>query len=226
MKKKLDIELFFNNIDYRFKDVSILEHAFSHSSFIKDKLDSNERLEFLGDRVLGLSVAKLLYEMYPNDLEGDLAVKHASLVSSKTLAIVSESMKIPLFIKLSIQEKRRQGNKNKNILADCCEAVLGAVFLDSNFDEVYRIVKKFWKNLAEKLLEPVKDYKTLLQEYSQKKFHICPMYDFVSQKGPDHNPLFEMKVIVKHFECSGVASNKKDAEQEAAKNMLSKFNSN
>ena len=223
MSKNLNISLFFDKLNYRFKNVSILELALTHSSFTLDKFNNNERLEFLGDRVLGLCIAKLLYELYPKEVEGDLAVRHASLVSAKTLSMIAESMGIPDFIKLSIQEKKRQGNKNKNILADSCEAVLGAVFLDSNFDEVYKIVKTYWMEYAEKFSAPVKDYKTLLQEYSQKKFQFCPVYELVFQTGPDHNPEFNMKVKIKHFECLGVGSSKKEAEQNAANNMLLKF---
>ena len=217
---KITYEDFCKIIGYKFTQYSLFEKALTHSSFTQTKLENNERLEFLGDRVLGLSVAKMLYNTYTKDDEGALAVRHAKLVSANTCAEVAEQIGIPDIIEVSKQEQRRHGNQNKNILADCMEAILGAIFLDSDFDTAFKVIEKFWKDKILQSKTPTKDFKTQLQEYTQKKFNTNPEYILVSTTGPAHAPMFEIKSTVEDITVTAKGASKKEAEQNVAKEIL------
>ena len=213
-------EIFCKKIGYRFKNINLFNQAIIHSSFTKNKLSNNERLEFLGDRVLGLAVSKLLYLNFQNEDEGALAVRFANLVCSKTLSEVAEFLHLESLIKISLQEQKRPQKLSKNVLADSCEAIFGAIFLDSDFDTIFNIIEKIWKQKIQNNTYATKDYKTMLQEYAQSIGENCPTYKLVSKTGADHEPTFTMETIVKKIKCSGTGTSKKEAEQNTAFNVL------
>ncbi len=220
---KINYEAFFEVLGYTFNKTILLKRALTHSSFTKNKLDNNERLEFLGDRVLGLSVAKLLYEKYPLDEEGFLAIRHANLVSTKTLASIAENMFLSSIIEMSPQEKKRKGYKNKNILADCVEAILGAIFLDSDFDTTFKVIERFWKKRIESSKTPIKDFKTTLQEYTQKKSGTHPEYIIISKEGPEHEPKFTISTTIEEITETATGSSIKETEQLVAEKLVEKL---
>ena len=222
-RMEINYEEFCEILGYKFTRVILFKKALTHSSFTKNKLDSNERLEFLGDRVLGLSIAKMLYLTYPLDEEGFLAIRHAALVSTKTLASIAEAMYIPCIIDISEQEKKRKGLKNRNILADCVEAILGAIYLDSDFETVYKVIDRFWHKRIEEQKRPIKDCKTTLQEYTQKKFGFPPEYNLVSKSGPAHEPTFTVSATVDGITATATGSSKKEAEQLVAADLVERF---
>jgi len=203
------------NIDYTFKDHKLLELALTQSGI--NASNNNERLEFIGDRVLGLSVAALLYNMYPEANEGGLAKRHAILVSTETLAQVAK--------KLNIAKNLRHGHmtcdKTDHILANAMEAILGAIFLDSDFDTVKNFIWKIWENLAKAEYQIPKDPKTELQEIVQKASKCSlPIYEYTDPIGSPHNPTFTVKVIALGKSAIGTGSSKKEASVCAAENLL------
>ena len=222
-KMEIKYEEFCEILGYKFTRVVLFKKALTHSSFTKTKLDNNERLEFLGDRVLGLSVAKMLYQTYPLDEEGALAVRHANLVSARTLASIAEAMYIPYMIELSDQEIKRKGYKNRNIRADCVEAVLGAIYLDSDFETAYKVIERFWKKRIESSKKPIKDFKTTLQEYTQKQFGEHPEYVLIAKTGPAHQPTFTVKTTVNDITVEASGQSKKEAEQNVAAELVKKL---
>lgn len=222
-KMEVNYEEFCEIIGHKFTRVILFKKALTHSSFSKIKLDTNERLEFLGDRVLGLSIAKMLYETFPLEEEGSLAIRHSNLVSTKTLASVAEAMYIPSVIELSLQEEKRKGYKNKNILADCVEAVLGAIFLDSDFDTVYRVIERFWRKRLETAKKPIKDSKTILQEFTQKQDRTVPKYILIGKSGVAHAPIFTVEATVNEITARANGSTKKEAEQLVAAELVQKL---
>lgn len=221
---KIKYKDFYCVVGYSFKNVSFLNHALCHASLSKTKLASNQRLEFLGDRVLGLSIAKLLYNLYPEELEGVLSVKYANLVSTKTLSSVAIKIGLPSLIEVSLQEQKRLGSQNKNILADCCEAVLGAIFLDSNFDTVFKVIENLWNEELSNINIASKDYKTILQEYTQKNLHTCPEYVVISKTGSEHLPIFTIQTKFRDITGEATGNSKKEAEQNAALSVLQQLN--
>ncbi len=223
-KIEINYEEFCKILGYKFNQLSLYKKALTHSSFTKNKLESNERLEFLGDRILGLSVAKMLYETYPNEDEGALAIRHANLVSAKACASVAEKIYIPYLIEVGTQEQKRQGYKNRNILADCVEAIFGAIFMDSDFDTTFKVVEKLWKEKVQSSKTPIKDFKTTLQEYTQKKDGSHPEYILISKTGPAHSPIFNVMATVSGITARASGSSKKEAEQLVAAELVKQLN--
>lgn len=203
------------NINYSFSDETLLQLALTQSGV--DSEHNNERLEFIGDRVLGLTVAMLLYQMFPNENEGALARRHAVLVSTETLADVAE--------KLGLDKKLRHGHMTagriRHALADAMEAVLGAIFIDGGFDVVQKIIVDLWRDLALAEVRAPKDPKTALQEFVQKfGTGELPVYEFVSQSGAAHSPVFNMSVSALGKTATGVGPSKKIASINAAQELL------
>lgn len=228
MKKSLaDLE---KNLGYTFKDKSILKNALIHRSFgnehIKYKKINNERLELLGDAVLDLIVTEYLYKSYPNALEGDLAKLKAMVVSEPVLAKISRKLEFGKYLMLSKGEELTGGRDRNSILGDVFEAILGAVYLDSDFLTVKEIAMTHLKYSIEHINEneDILDFKTILQEYSQKEFKIIPEYTVISEEGPDHLKIFEVEVKVKEDIIGyGKGKNKKSAEQIAAKDVCKRL---
>ncbi len=210
-------------LGYTFKNRALLEKAVVHASARERKrqAEDNERLEFLGDRVLGLTIAELLYGEFPKAPEGELARRFNRLVRKETCALVSKHMDLGNHLVLSQSEQSAGGTENINILGDACEAVLGAVFIDGGFASSRELILRFWKPLLLNAEEIPIDPKTALQEWAQGNHLKLPRYVEVSRTGPDHEPTFVMQVVVERIEPQqGSGSSKRLAEREAAAALL------
>ena len=208
-------------ISINFKNKNILIKSLTHKSF--NSSDNNEKLEFLGDRVLGLVISKKLLEIFPNDKEGFLDKKLASLVNGKKCCEVSKNFNLDKY--LIIGNVKFQKNKIEDkIISDACEALIGAIYLDQGFNVVEKFILKFWKNHITKNMSNQIDAKTKLQEYSLKKFKVLPNYKLLSNTGPHHKPIFKIGVTILNSKTYyGSGTSKKDAEQKAAKLLLKKM---
>ncbi len=202
--------------------MDLLNLAFCHRSFANEspkKTDNNEKLEFLGDSVLGLVVSEYLYGILPDKAEGDLARIKSFVVSEESLAEIAKAIRIDNFILIGKGEEYSGGRNKKAILADCMEAIIGAYFLDSGMKPAKTFILKYLIPEINKVLENKhrKDYKTLLQEYIQKRYKSYPKYQLVKRTGPDHDKTFWMEVKVGGKAYGpGKGKNKKEAEQKAA----------
>ena len=208
-----------------FKDQELLEQAFTHKSWVnenKNKRESNERLEFLGDAILEFIVSKEIYLMFPKKEEGYLTTLRSSLVNTKNLAHIAENLGIGEKIYLSRGEEEGEGRKNPSLLADTLEAVIGALFLYQGIDITYEVVKKHLvSEVPEKISKPLKDSKSRLQEYAQSEGHPAPIYKVIKASGPDHSKKFIVDVLVSGKpKGRGMGKNKSSAAQAAAKNAL------
>ncbi len=202
-------------INYDFNDDSLLELALTQSGANSGK--NNERLEFIGDRVLGLSVARLLYEMYPNETEGELARRHAMLVSTETLGNVA----CELGLDKHVRHGHMTAGRVQHILANAMEAVLGAIYLDGGFDVACDIIVNIWRDLAAMDTVAPKDPKTRLQELVQKNEPgNLPVYEYVETIGASHNPVFNVRVSAMGHSAMGRGSSKKGASIAAAEELL------
>ncbi len=218
-----------SQLGYRFKDRALLDRALTHSSVRASQRNGkiaeadNERLEFLGDRVLGLAVAELLAETFGSSNEGDLARRFNSLVRGETCALVARSWGLGAHLNLSESEADSGGRDKETILADACEAVLAAVFLDSSFESARKIVRQHWQPLmSQRPTEPA-DAKSTLQEWAQAQGLAVPVYKEIKREGPDHQPIFtaEVRIDAKRS-AAGSGANKRAAEQDAATALLVK----
>ena len=202
-------------LQYEFKNPDLLNLALTQSGI--DSKHNNERLEFIGDRVLGLSVAAMLYEMYPTEAEGSLARRHAFLVSTDTLAHVAISLELDK----GLRHGHMTGGKTNHILANAMEAILGAIYLDSGFDTACKIVTDIWHDLALAEIVAPKDAKTALQEFVQKNGHgDLPVYEYMEPTGASHNPEFTVTVKALGKSATGIGASKKLASLSAAEKLL------
>ena len=202
-------------LDYEFKNPELLKLALTQSGI--DAQHNNERLEFIGDRVLGLSVAALLYEMYPNESEGNLARRHAYLVSTETLARVAHQIEI----EPELHHGHMTGGKIDHILANAMEAIFGAIFLDSGFESARKIIVDMWHDMAAAEVVAPKDAKTALQEYVQKHTNgELPVYEYDEPTGALHNPTFTATVTALGKSATGIGASKKLAGINAAEKLL------
>lgn len=202
-------------LKYNFKNKALLELALTQSG--ADATNNNERLEFVGDRVLGLSVARLLYEMYPNESEGELARRHAMLVSTETLGKIAK--------KIGLDKILRHGHMTAgrvvHILANAMEAIFGAIYLDGGFDVACNVITEIWRDLAAQDIIAPKDPKTTLQELVQQKDSgNLPQYEFLGQSGASHNPVFNVRVSAMGKTATGSGHSKKSASVAAANELL------
>ena len=205
-------------IGFKFKEKNLLIKSFTHKSF--DSINSNEKLEFLGDRVLGLVISKRLLEIYPDEKESILDKKLAYLVNKKKCFEISKSLGLEKYI-LTSNKKNADVKIENKIVSDCCESLLGAVYLDQGFSVVEKFILKIWKKDLDSSSITFIDAKTKLQEYSLKKFKKLPIYKLLENSGPRHKPVFKIAVKLdntKFFNANG--NSKKDAEQTAAKLLL------
>jgi len=214
---------FQGKLGYIFRNNELLQQALTHPSFYSNKkaLMTNhfERLEFVGDRVLGLVVGDMLYKEFPTVAEGDLARKLAWLVCRDTLAKVAHQIGISEELKYS-----RASDNNPTqwvtFLSDACEALIGAVYFDGGFECVVSVIEKFWTPLLHQKAMSMKDPKTELQEYVQANYKELPQYKIVQQVGPAHNPEITVECKVKDMMATATASSRKIAEGESAQAML------
>jgi ribonuclease-3 len=214
-------------IGYQFKQGELLEHALTHPSFYsnqKEKLPINhfERLEFVGDRVLGLIVGDMLYQQFNQAKEGELARRLAWLVCRETLSKVATHMSIPSVLKYS---RATEANTTQwmTFLSDACEALIGAIYYDGGLEEANKLIRKFWKPMLNEQGAAAKDYKTQLQEFAQSTFKTLPTYKIIQQTGPSHNPEITVECTVKKTQVSAKGSSKKMAENDCAQRMLAKL---
>ena len=211
-------------IGHRFAQLSLLEEALTHASGMsarKGRLRSYQRLEFLGDRVLGLGIADLLLASYPKAQEGELSNRLAWLVRRETCADVAEEWGVGPNLHLGGGEVTSGARVNRTILSDACEAIVAAVFLDAGYAAARIVVEGAFGKRMEAAKRPPRDPKTLLQEWAQGQGYPLPVYDLVERTGPDHKPAFRLAVTVRPLEpAEGIGSNKRDAEQAAATSML------
>ena len=201
-------------IKINFKNKNLLIKSLTHKSF--DKENNYEKIEFLGDRVLGLVMAKKLLEIYPDEREGILDKKFASLVNKKTCLEIAKKIELNKYI-LTLNVKNKKISVEDKVLADSCEALMGAIYLDKGFQIVEKLILNLWSDHIKSSVITQIDAKTKLQEFSLKKFKKLPIYKLISNTGPRHKPLF--KVAVKLMDTKFYSSegfSKKDAEQNAA----------
>ena len=222
-QRKQELLAFQKKAGCKFKNIYLLDTAFHHRSFFNEHSDSpvnNERLEFLGDSVLGMIVAAELYLTHPDKSEGDLAKIKAAVVSEDSLFPIALNLTIDRYLMLGHGEEMSGGRKKKALLADALEALIGALYLDSGFKTVQQFVLRIIKpqlQLVEENKHQYRDYKSLLQEYVQKKYRIIPKYVLVETSGPDHDRVFQVKVVIKDTEYEpALGKSKKEAEQAAA----------
>ncbi|MBR2922459.1 MAG: ribonuclease III [Alphaproteobacteria bacterium] len=208
-------------LKYQFKNKTLLSKALTHGSVNPDVLANYERLEFLGDRVLGEAVAHLLYNIFPNESEGNLSQRFVRLVRKETVAEVALSLKLNEFIKVANEELRN----NVNVLCDVCEAIIGAIYVDGGSDASIEFVNQHWRELIDKNVAPPKDAKSRLQEIAHVKGFGVPQYKVVGREGNEHEPIFEVEVSLGIGKCvTAKGRNKKVAEMAAAEAMLEKIN--
>ena len=216
------IKLLQKKIKIDFKNEKILLQAITHKSF--DPNNNYENLEFLGDRVLGLVVSKKLFELFPNEKVGSLDKKLASLVNKNKCLEVGNLLNLKEFVITGNSKSSKNIVENK-IISDCCEAIIGAIYLDRGFEVSKIFIFKQWKNLINNSEITFVDAKTRLQEYSLKNFKILPTYKLVSNTGPRHKPKFKVGVKLKNSTyIYAIGSSKKIAEQSAASELLKKIN--
>lgn len=219
-------------IEYNFKNKSLLIQSFKHRSFLtlnnEENINSNERLEFLGDAVLDLIVTEHLYNVFPKEKEGDLSKKKSILVSRQVLGNITESLNLGNYLLINKGEEKTGGRTRLSNLANLFEAILGAIYLDGELKNARAFVEKFLFIKREQVLTRTKyfNYKSSLLEYSQAKGWGIPAYQVVDESGPDHDKYFEVLVVAdNHWKATGKGRSKKKAEQMAAKNVLRKIKS-
>ena len=208
-------------VGYKPRDVSLFERAFTHSSVGSD---TYERLEFLGDRVLGLVIAKSLYERYPKEPEGNLSRRYNALVARETCAEIGRQVGLPNLIKLGKQAREDGANMSENVIGDVVEALIGALFLEAGLDVAEVFVLRAWKPLLEGQRRAPQHPKSGLQELAAAKGCKPPEYELVSRTGAHHTPLFRVRVAVAGLgEAEAEGSSKQEAETSAAASLLSRL---
>ena len=219
---KKNIKEFETVIDYNFKNKDLLHQALTHKSFNNN--ENNEKLEFLGDRVLGLIISKKLLDKFPYEKEGTIDKKFANLVNKKTCIKIAKKLNIKKFIYLGASHKNLERAVDK-IISDCLEALVGAIYLDGGLKFSEKFIYNFWDTYLDKSVVTLIDSKTKLQEYSLKKFKKLPKYTFFKKSGPQHNPIFKTEVeIPESKKIIGVGSSKKNAQQNAAEKLIKILN--
>ena len=204
-------------INIKFKNVNYLKKSITHKSY--DSLNNYEKLEFLGDRILGFVISKKLIELYPNEKEGVLDKKLASLVNKNQCLEVAKIIGLEKFI--LVGNKSTKSKVENKIIADSIEALIGGIYYDKGFEVSERFILNMWKNFINLSELTIIDSKTKLQEYSLKKFKLLPIYKLVSSTGPKHRPKFIVSVRTKGTKLfEGTGDSKKNAQQDAAKKLL------
>ena len=205
-------------LNYNFLDLDLLKRSLIHKSF--DNQNNNEKLEFLGDRVLGLIISKKLLEIYPEEKEGIIDKKYANLVNKKTCLNIAKKIDIKKFMILGGSHQFLERSEDK-IISDCLEALIGAIFLDGGLKSAEKFILSFWKENLQNSILPLIDAKTKLQEYSLKKFKELPKYKFYKKTGPQHKPTFKTDVQIQNSKkFVGIGTSKKSAQQNAANKLL------
>jgi len=208
-------------IGYKFKNSKLLIRSLTHSSFNEKNVQNYEKLEFLGDRVLGLIISKKIYTNFTDDTEGELAKKLSFLVCKRTLKKVADELNLQEYINVS---KEISGSSIESIKANSLEALIGAIFLDSNFETTEKVVNKLWKKQIKEIDLSCHDPKSNLQEWCLRMNNKLPEYSLIRKDGPDHKPEFTISVqFDKNLQAEGKGRNKQDAEINAARKLLEKI---
>ena len=211
-----------NIIKYNFKNKNLLNKSLTHKSFSSN--NNNEKLEFLGDRVLGLVISKKLIEKYPNEKEGIIDKKFANLVNKKTCVSIAKKINLEKYLYLGSSQKNIERSTGK-IVSDSLEALVGAIYLDGGFKPAEKFILFFWENYIVNSVVTLIDSKTKLQEYSLKRFKKLPKYTFFKKTGPQHNPLFKTEVEIPNSKkIVGEGKSKKNAQQNAAAKLIKILN--
>ena len=224
MKKSEAIRSFEQRLGYEFSNLSLLVEALTHSSIASDFRKDNQRLEFLGDRVLGLVMAEALLEIDQKAPEGTLAPRFNALVRKETCAEVARQIELGGVLKIGRSEMLSGGRRKDALLGDGMEAVIAAIYKDGGFEIAKTIIIKLWGDRIKNVKVDARDAKTMLQEWAQARGQNPPNYEVISRSGPDHAPDFLVKVILASGETSeAMAGSKRQAEQMAAKALLQKI---
>ena len=215
---KINYSILEKKLNVKFKNKNLLIKSLTHKSY--NKTINNEKVEFLGDRVLGLVIAKKLLEIYPDEKEGIIDKKFASLVNKKTCLNIAKNIQLEKFLLIFNPSKNNLKIEDK-VLADSCEALIGAIYLDKGFSIAEKIILELWnKKIKESIITEI-DAKTKLQEFSLKKYKKLPTYKLISSTGPRHKPIFKVGVKLQNSKLYiSEGSSKKDAEQNAAISFL------
>jgi ribonuclease-3 len=225
---RASIDVLTEILGHRFKSAAILEEALCHPSAASgsdDRVHGYERLEFLGDRVLGLVMADLLLHAYPDENEGALSRRFVALVRREALVRVAEAIDLGRFVTLSPGEEFTGGRDSPAVLGDSCEAVIAALYLDGGLSVARRFIESYWTPLMGELASPPKDAKTTLQEWAQGRGKPLPTYEVVDETGPAHEPEFTVEVHVSGFRpVRAKGPSKRAAEQSAAAGLLDSIN--
>ena len=210
-------------ININFKNINLIQQAITHKSF--NPIENYEQLEFLGDRILGLTISHKLIQLYPDEKVGVLDKKLASLVNKNKCLEIGNKLNLKKYILVGNKSSSKNNIENK-IISDCCEAIIGAIFLETGFFEAKKFILNIWGAYLDSSNETLIDSKTKLQEYSLKKYKSLPIYKLISNTGPRHRPNFKVGVKIKNSKLTiANGSSKKNAEQSAAKELLKKINS-
>ena len=226
MNDKKDLHHLEHRLGYQFKNRQLLENALRHSSFVNEQPDTrikdNERLEFLGDAVLSLTIGHLLMTTFPEHHEGDLSRMRANLVNETQLALIARDIGLGRYLQLGKGEVHTNGREKSSILSDAFEALVAAVYLDSGFKKAFAFVKKQFAPLltSTEVIRQYHDAKSRLQELVQTTKRPMPEYQVADETGPDHDKTFVVQVAIGDLEASGTGKSKKTAEQEAASKAL------
>ena len=217
-------------LNYRFGKIDLLQDALTHKSYMSDprqgRQSNNERLEFLGDTVLGLVIAEHLMSTHPDYPEGTLSKFKGRIVSEPSLAEISRTLDIGSYLRVGKGEELTQGREKSSILADALEAVIAAIYLDGGLAAARSFILTHFKKAIETTVSvaSILDYKTDLQEYCQRELEILPQYEIVAQRGPDHQKEFDVQVLIRGRSYGeGSGRSKKEAEQKAAQAALARL---
>ena len=210
------------SLKIKFRNESLLIKALTHKSF--SQKNNNEKLEFLGDRVIGLVLSKKLFDLYPNENEGVLDKRFARLVNSKTCCDVAWSIGVQNYIIIA-DRKKKITKKDEKILSDCCEALIGSIYIDRGYDFAKDFILRIWKKNIDESDITILDPKTKLQEYSLKRYKKLPLYRLIGSSGPKHKPIYKISVIIKESKkFIGAGASKQEAEQNGAAKLLRDIN--
>ncbi|MGB9911068.1 MAG: ribonuclease III [Microgenomates group bacterium] len=230
LKKQMNLDLLEKNLKIKIKNPQLYQEAFTHRSYLNENknlsLSSNERLEFLGDSVLSFIISKWLFKTLPQFSEGFLTDLRSNLVKTEALAKIAKKFNLGNYLILSRGEEKGGGRENNSLLANCFEALIGALFLDQGIKITESFIIKNFHPILKEILKngEIKDPKSIFQEISQAKFKITPSYRLLATSGPDHNKTFTVGVFLKNKKiASGKGKSKQEAEENAAKEALEKL---
>ena len=224
--KHTDLSIFEQKNFYKFNNISILEEALNHSSFVNEhddaNINDNERFEFLGDAVLNLVIGHILMQRYPHLTEGDLSRMRAGLVNESQLADIARVIDLGSFVRLGRGEIQTNGCKKNSILADTFEAVIAAVYIDGGFDEAFKMIENHFSDLLDSIAASMDnyDYKSRIQELVQETHKVTPQYKVLQESGPAHDKTFKIQLKVREVKTEGIGKSKKIAEQNAARKAI------